>query len=69
MDIPVFSPINNMRLLFSYTILHLNCFILFIFIERGREGEREGNINMWLLLAHPLLGIRPTTQACALTGN
>ena len=42
---------------------------LFIFIERGREGERVGNINVWLSLACPLLGTWPTTQACALTGN
>ena len=36
--------------------------------ERRREGEREGNINMWLPLARPLLGTWPATQACALTG-
>ena len=29
---------------------------LFIFRERGREGERERNINVWLLLVHPLPG-------------
>ena len=44
-------------------------FYLFIFRERGREGEREGNINMWLPLVCPPLGTRPATQACALTGN
>ena len=33
------------------------------------EGERERNINVWLLLMCPLLGTWPTTQACALTGN
>ena len=44
--------------------------ILFIsFRQRGREGERERNINVWLPLACPLLGTWPTTQACALTGN
>ena len=32
-------------------------------------GERERNINVWLLLAHPPLGTWPATQACALTGN
>ena len=43
----------------------------YLFLERGegREKERERNINVWLPLACPLLGIRPTTQACALTGN
>ena len=41
--------------------------ILFIFRERGREeGERDRNINVWLPLACPLLGIWPATQACAL---
>ena len=35
----------------------------------GREKERERNINVWLLLTHPLLGTWPTTQACTLTGN
>ena len=44
--------------------------ILFIYFrEKGREGEREGNINVWLPCACPLLGTWPTTQACALTGN
>ena len=42
---------------------------LFIFRERGKEGEREGNISVWLPLARYLLGTWPATQACALTGN
>ena len=33
------------------------------------EKERERNINMWLVLEYPLLGIWPATQECALTGN
>ena len=33
------------------------------------EGERDRNINVWFPLTHPLLGTRPATQACALTGN
>ena len=41
----------------------------YLFLERGREGERERNTNVWLPLEHPLLGTWPTTQACALTGN
>ena len=43
--------------------------ILFLFRERGWEGERERNINVWLPLVHPLLGTWPTTQALCLTGN
>ena len=39
------------------------------FLERGKEGERERNINMWLPLAQPQLGTWPATEACALTGN
>ena len=42
---------------------------LFIFRKKGIEGERERNINVWLPLTCPPLGNRPTTQACALTGN
>ena len=45
-------------------------FYLFIFREWGREGEREGEKHhVWLPLEQPLLGTRPTTQACALTAN
>ena len=44
---------------------------IYLFLEReeGREKERERNINVWLPLVHPLLGTKPTTQACARTGN
>ena len=38
----------------------------YLFIERGREGEREENINVWLPLMYLLLGTWPTDQACAL---
>ena len=44
-------------------------FILFIFRERGREGERERNINVWLSLTRPHLGTWPAAQVCALAGN
>ena len=33
------------------------------------EKERERNIECVSLLQHPVLGIWPPTQACALTGN
>ena len=42
---------------------------IYLFLERVREGEREGNVNVWLPLEHPLLGTWPTTQACALIGT
>ena len=37
---------------------------IYLFLEGKRE--KEGNINVWLPLACPLLGTWPTTQACAL---
>ena len=40
----------------------------FIYIREGKGGK-EGNINVWLPLARPLLVTWPTTQACALTGK
>ena len=40
-----------------------------LFLEGGREGEREGNINVWLSLERPLLETQATTQPCTLTGN
>ena len=43
--------------------------ILFLDRRVGKEKERERNISVWLLLAHPLPETWPTTQACALTGN
>ena len=43
--------------------------IVFIFRERGREGERKRNIHVWLPLTWLPLGTWPATQACALTGN
>ena len=44
---------------------------IYVFLERGEEGEkvRERNINAWLPLAFLLLGTWPATQAYALTGN
>ena len=42
-----------------------------LFLERGEreEKEREGIINVWLPLVHPMLGTWPTNQACDLTRN
>ena len=56
--------------LFMYFILFFK--ILFIFRERGKGGERDGNINVWLPLTHPPPTedlTWPATQACALTGK
>ena len=42
---------------------------IYLFLERGKGKEKEGNIKVWLPLTHPLLGTWPTTQACTLAGN
>ena len=45
--------------------------ILFIFRERGMEGEREGEKHQCVVASCvcPQLGTWPATQACTLTGN
>ena len=53
-------------------ILHLLFFFKdFIYFYREGKGGREveRNVNVWLLLARPLLGTQPKPRACALTGN
>ena len=59
------------RRLILYYFIYITSFLrkIFIFRERIWEGEREGNINVWQPVMHPLLGTWPATQACALTGN
>ena len=51
----------------------LKRFYLFIFREKGREGEREGEECERYIDQLPLaclqMGTWPTTWACALTGN
>ena len=47
----------------------LKIFYLLIFRQRGREKDRERNINVWLSLCDPPLQTWPATQACALTRN
>ena len=60
----------------SFKGIHIFFFIFvqisFIYLQIGKGGrkkERERNINVWLLLVHPLPGTWSTTQARALTGN
>ena len=52
-----------------FSFLFLLRFYLFISRERGREGERERNINVCLPLTPPSLWTLPATQARALSGN
>ena len=57
----------------EYVTLSILTFYLFIFRERGRKGEREGEKHQCVVASCapwcPALGTWPTTQACALTGN
>ena len=56
---------------FFFNVWVFFLFYLFIFIERkgGRKRRREtSNSNVWFLLKHPMLGVWPTAEACALTG-
>ena len=49
----------------SYGYSFFKDFIYLFFRQRGRER----NINVWLPLAHPLLGTWLTTKTCTLIGN
>ena len=42
---------------------------MYLFLHKGREGERGRETSMCGCLSCPLLGTWPTPQACALTGN
>ena len=60
----------------SYSMMYKLLFkkILFIFRERGSEGEKEGEKHWWercrlVASCAPQLGTWPATQACVLTGN
>ena len=55
---------------FKYLLSFFKRFYLFIFRERGWEGERAGEKHHCLVaLTWPPLGTWPTTRTCALTGN
>ena len=60
--------------LFFFFFFFFERFYLFIFRERGREGEREWEVNVretliGCLSYAPRPRTKPTTQTCALTGN
>ena len=52
---------------FCVFILSLKKYFIYLFLEKGREKDRERNVNVWLPLMCPQLGTWPATQACALT--
>ena len=64
---------KTQNLFIKYYIFILTWFLkIFIFRERGREGEREGEKHQCVVASHmPPTGgtIWLTTQACGLTGN
>ena len=57
----------------AYTRRSINIFLKIVFIlflERGREGEREGEKHHMVAPHTPPTGdLAQATQACALTGN
>ena len=54
----------------AHPIHYIFHFFITLFLENGREGERERNISAsHVPLTCPLLGTWSTTQAHALTGN
>ena len=56
----------------SYTFLQifLIFYFMYLFLERGREGEREGEKYHCVVASPtPSTGDLAATQACALTGN
>ena len=59
---------NHALIIMFFIIFYFFKDFIYLFVERGkgREKERERNINVWLPLAHPPLGTWPTAQACAL---
>ena len=61
-----FLPSVDLRYFFSYNFTFLKKDFIYLFLDRGegREKEKEGNINVWLLLTRPLPGTWPATQAC-----
>ena len=50
----------------NVSFLFLKEDFIYLLLERGREGVREGNISVWLPLMRHSLGTWPTTQSCAL---
>ena len=54
---------------YIYVYIYFLKYFIDLFLK-GREGEREGEKHQCVVasLSLPLLGTRPATQACALTG-
>ena len=61
------SSLSSLSMLI--TSVFFKRFYLFVFRERGREGERKEEKHQCVIASGPKLGTCPATQACALTGN
>ena len=60
----------NAYFILFFKVLYFKILFIFIFREKGKEGEREeGKHKCVVASQYPLLGTWPATQACALTGN
>ena len=63
-------PFLFMLCLLSETFFSSFKDFIYLFLEKGREGEREGEKHQCVVACHMApLGTWPVTQACALTGN
>ena len=64
-NVYIIHQLFNLDVIFIYFLK-----ILFIFRERGWEGEKEGDKHQCVVASHcPQLGTQPTSQASALIGN
>ena len=53
-----------------YFFLFFKKDFIYLFLEKEKEGKREGEKHQCVVAAHtPLLGTWPVTQACVLTRN
>ena len=65
----MFQRLFNSSFFILYFLIFLKDFI-YLFLERGKEGVREGEKHQCVVASGvPLLGTWPATQAYTLTGN
>ena len=55
------------NIIYYYKMLFFFKDFIYLHLERGRDGEREGEKHQCVVASHaPLLGTSPTTQVCVL---
>ena len=62
------TPIQIYAFYFYFFKFILKYFI-YLFLERGRDGDREGEEHQCVVASRAPQGTWPATQACALMGN